>query len=175
MRKRIYIFMNNIEQLSIHFVKRQKHAEISLQRLNNIIYLYDWIHVLMFGETFTSIDWKYANYTLNSSELSKVVKHSLFFEHKKENDSTIINIILWNDDYETHLNPRQYRLLEHIDSHTKKLTYYGVLSHVYSTFPIQRPERCENLDLLESAKEFKKNQKPNKWSKLIPYFFEAAS
>lgn len=156
--------MEKLKEMIAYFTKYYPRSnELSNARLTKMVYLADWHQAINYGTQISSINWYFDNYGPFVHEIADVAEdHPDIFEKKVisnfyENKKTIIN--LKNSSYEPKLSERERQSLDHIINITQRLNWNDFIQLVYSTYPVASSARYSSLDLVNKAKEYKKQQK----------------
>lgn len=129
--------------------------ELSKARLTKLVYLCDWKSAKEYGRQITPITWKFHQYgpyvddvfneVSADGRFSIVVTENFYGQEK-----TVIN-----DNVErpvrVGLNKKEIEIVREVIRETKNLYWDAFIKHVYSTPPVARSARFDELDLIKTA------------------------
>lgn len=131
--------------------------ELSLSRLNKIIYLIDWKSAVEYQQQITSIEWYTNDFGPYIQNLEDILKNDSRFEldnvldlyGKKKN---IISLL--NDKNFLEPNKNEKLISDFVLQKVEKFYWNEFLNLVYSTYPIISQEKNSKLELVKLAKVY---------------------
>lgn len=133
--------------------------ELSKARVTKMVYLADWKAALDHGTQMTPISWRFHHFGPYVDDVHQIAIGDPAFEVRSETNmygkrKERIELV---DPAATHitLSDWEKRILDHVISSTKTLSWDGFIKLVYSTYPILSGQRGAALDLLSSANAYR--------------------
>ncbi|MGY5618752.1 Panacea domain-containing protein [Vibrio cincinnatiensis] len=153
--------MNRLQLIIAYLCQMYPHrSELSKSRLTKLVYLADWYSSLVDDQELTGIEWHFNHYGPYVEDVIDEVMSSPFFslEHQLTIYGTDKFLVKFNGRIDPgQINPRVKQILDAVIHDTQKLYYNDFIDFVYSTYPVKRSSRYEDLDLVSLAREYKHN------------------
>lgn len=131
--------------------------DLSKAKLNKIIYLADWKNAIENQTQITPIRWYFNNYgpyvddiemiAMFTPEVFQIKNFTTMYGNKKQ-----VISLLGNHDY--NLTEQEISILNFVIQKVAPLSWNKFIKMIYSTYPILKSNRYEELDLVSLAKEY---------------------
>jgi hypothetical protein len=148
---------NTIEILKYLFIKYPNPSELSKARVVKMVYLADWKSAILNDKQLTDIKWIYNHYGPYVDNVITLLKQDDDFEIKS--DLNYYNqpreIIKLKNKVNVKLEKSTKKILDFVIEKTSPLFWDDFIKLVYSTYPIIKEKKLNQLDLLKLAKEYK--------------------
>lgn len=149
------------EVISYILINYPHKSELSNARLTKMIYLSDWKCAIESGKQLTDIEWFFDNYGPYVTDVqAEIAEHedlfsSNFTRNMYGESKTIFS--MKNVEYNPVLSDSERVVVEHVIVKTRELYWDDFIKLVYSTHPVSSSSRYSFLNLVEKAKEYKRN------------------
>jgi len=149
-----------INNLVKYFLKNHPNPDdLAVSRLTKLLYLSDWKNAIENNEQITDSNWVFDRYGPYISEVLDMAKKDKEFKIIETLNSfgTKKQVIQLVDveNSEVCLNEEVEKIASFVIKATKDKTYNQFIKLVYSTYPIISSEQYSNLDLVESAANYR--------------------
>jgi len=153
--------MEKLKEIVAYFCSKYPYPkELSKARLVKMLYLADWKSSITNFQQLSDTKWIYNNYGPYVNDIVENLKRDPSFEVLDETNShgTPKQIIRLNHSYESNLKQEDKIILDFVIKATSPLNYSEFIDLVYSTYPIKVSSKKSELNLVELAKDYKKNK-----------------
>lgn len=132
-------------------------------RLVKLVYLADWKSSVEYGCQITEVKWFYNHFGPYVNEIIELIDMSPYFVRrnyinqfgKPAEKIDLKDQSLENESLKIELTNQQLRIIDFVFSVTQNMGYNEFLKLVYSTYPIIKTEKYNELDLVGLAEEYK--------------------
>jgi len=146
-----------IEILKYLFSRYPNPNELSKARVVKMVYLADWKSAFTQGHQLTDIKWIYNHYGPYVDDIITIIKSDENF--KVKSDLNYYNqpreIIILKRKVEAKISESTKEILDFVISKTSHLYWDEFIKLVYSTYPIIKEKKLNQLNLTELASEYK--------------------
>lgn len=153
--------MASIKDILIYLIKYYPHKEeLSNARLTKMVYLADWLNAIRKNQQLTNIQWYYDNYgpfvwdILDCVENNEDIFSVKYTTNMYGGEKRLINL---KKNVKENLSDEEKKILDEVIENTKSLYWTDFIKLIYSTYPILTSEKYSYLDLVNKAKEWKRN------------------
>jgi len=151
--------MASIKDIMAYYCKNYPHKnELSKARLTKMVYLADWKSALRKNNQMSNINWIYNHYGPYVDDIVEVAQKENIFSLNSITNSQGGNkdvIYLKNDAYRPKISNAEKETLDHIISITKDMYWNKFIKLVYSTYPMLKSEKYDQLNLIVLAEKYK--------------------
>lgn len=132
--------------------------DLSKAKLNKLIYLADWKSAIDNDSQITPIKWYFNNYgpyvddiefiALTNPEIFQIKNCTTMYGNKKQ----VISLV---GEFNYNLSEQEINILDFVITKMAPLSWNKFIKMIYSTYPILKSNRYEELDLVQLAHEYK--------------------
>jgi uncharacterized phage-associated protein len=150
--------MENLKDIIRYFFSKYPYpSELSKARLVKLIYLADWKSSLNNEKQLSNIKWIYNHYGPYVEDIINEIRNDSNFEIVFVNNSynqpkELIKVL---NNEEPKISKESKEIIDFVIDKTKSLYWNDFINLVYSTYPILKSQKFEELDLEKLAKEYK--------------------
>jgi len=154
--------MASIRDICLYILRNYPHKdELSNARLTKMIYLSDWLNSIKHGKQITDIEWFYDNYgpfvwdvfneiSKNDDLFDIETTYNLYGGEKK--------LVILKKKEIPEVDESEIEIIDTVIEKTKSMYWNDFIKLVYSTYPILSSEKYTRLNLVDKAKEYKKQK-----------------
>jgi uncharacterized protein YwgA len=155
--------MAEIKDIIAYFCKKYPHkSELSKARLTKMVYLADWRSCLKRGRQISPIQWIFNHYGPYVEDVANVASTDTRFVVETTTNSygSAKELVrLKNENVDVKITNAEREIIDHIIQKVSPLYWNSFIELVYSTYPIRKSRRYEELDLVSLAEDYNEHKK----------------
>lgn len=133
--------------------------ELSKARLTKLVYLSDWKSAIEQGRQISNIKWVFNHHGPYVDDVYQEAYQSHLFKIIRElnvygNEKVIINLA-HKKNWES-LSYDDIKCIDHVIKETQSMYWSSFINLVYSTYPVVISDKYSRINLVESARSYKK-------------------